>query len=132
MRSFALVPVPAADEMTCDDQCARRQIELAGRVYRNKRGHLAVLELRGDLDVCADQQHLRHMLAEAMVSCLRPRHRMVIVRRYFEGSTLDEVAKELDVSITAVARIEQRALATMSRSENLLEFVNGRRTTKEK
>lgn len=123
--AFALVKMPAPGLYDCPDVSPVEEIELAGRVYKNRRGSLAVLETcAGDLDAIQHQRDLRHLLAQAMVDCLPVRQRMVIVRRYFEGSTLQEVADELRVTIPAVSRIENNALRRLENHDNLREFAH--------
>lgn len=102
------------------------EIELAGRVYRDEAGTLAICDVTtGSMERDQYMRRLRRKLAVVLTHTLPARQRLVIVRRYFEDCTLPEIAKELNVTLASAARLQSKALTRMAASEELREFLNG-------
>ncbi len=131
MQKFGLVRTPMVGSlpmMTGNHEVSEADgIEMAGRVYRNEAGALAILDVRtGSPERDQTLRTLRRKLAIALIHSLPAKQRFVIVRRYFEDCTLDDIAQELHVTLQSVARMQAIALKRLSQSEVLREFVNGR------
>lgn len=60
-----------------------------------------------------ETDHDRETLLSALLAALRPTERFVIIRRYWDGATQLEVARDLQRSPTRVSQREQDALAKM-------------------
>jgi RNA polymerase sigma-70 factor (ECF subfamily) len=67
----------------------------------------------------------------ALLDRLAPRHRLVFVLRHLESMTLDEVAAHMDLSLSTVKRLLERATAKLSRwvesDPGLAGFLDGAR-----
>jgi RNA polymerase sporulation-specific sigma factor len=68
-------------------------------------------------DICDNEEKWMNNIAiyEAMIQ-LKPRERLVLNRRFFDGRTQMEVAEEIGISQAQVSRIEKNALNTMKKT----------------
>jgi RNA polymerase sporulation-specific sigma factor len=68
-------------------------------------------------DICDNEEKWMNNIAiyEAMIQ-LKPRERLVLNRRFFDGRTQMEVAEEIGISQAQVSRIENNALNTMKKT----------------
>ena len=102
------------------------ETEVAGRVFVDGTGRLLIIDtVSPDAGIDMEAKELRTIMAQAIVQYLPPRQRLVVVERFFEGRTLDEVARELNVSTDEIGRLQARAILRLRQSPELQALMRG-------
>ena len=92
----------------------RIEATIAGRIFVDDTGKLYITETCSpDASLDMELREMRKILSKAIVSHLPPRQRLVVVGRFLEGRSLDDVARELDVSVEEIGRLQSRAMAKL-------------------
>ena len=72
-----------------------------------------LVDLGGELTDMESREALRRFYA--LLDRLAPRHRLVFALRHLESMTLEEVAAHLELSLSTVKRLQERATSKLSR-----------------
>jgi len=72
-----------------------------------------LVDLGGELTDMESRQALRRFYA--LLDRLSPRHRLVFALRHLESMTLEEVAAHMEISLSTVKRLQERATSKLSR-----------------
>jgi len=119
VRKMAPLPKRAAEEVRAHERCAPTAAPspLDRAFMRISASLTSASPLHGRY---GDQSPESILLRQESIVCvlralerLPERHRVLIRRRYFEGCTLDEVARELGVSKSWASRLHGQALAKL-------------------
>ena len=103
-----------ADTLTEAFDAAAPPASIYESIYENGENEIRLLDtMAGDE---SEEKIINKVMAENILTSLKPRERQVIVLRYYKGKTQSEIAKIIGVSQVQVSRIEKRILENLRKS----------------
>lgn len=103
-----------ADTLTEAFDAAAPPASIYDSIYENGENEIRLLDtMAGDE---SEEKIINKVMAENILTSLKPRERQVIVLRYYKGKTQSEIAKIIGVSQVQVSRIEKRILENLRKS----------------
>ncbi|MGN1349872.1 MAG: RNA polymerase sporulation sigma factor SigG [Anaerovoracaceae bacterium] len=107
----ALLEVPREDVVLALDSI-QDTVSLYDPVFRDNEDPVFLMDQIRDREHTEERWTSGIAICEAMVH-LKPRERMIVDRRFFDGRTQTEVAGEIGISQAQVSRLEKSALSSM-------------------
>lgn len=103
-----------ADTLTEAFDAAAPPASIYDSIYENGENEIRLLDtMAGDE---SEEKIINKVMAENILTSLKPRERQVIVLRYYKGKTQSEIARIIGVSQVQVSRIEKRILENLRKS----------------
>lgn len=103
-----------ADTLTEAFDAAAPPASIYESIYENGENEIRLLDtMAGDE---SEEKIINKVMAENILTSLKPRERQVIVLRYYKGKTQSEIARIIGVSQVQVSRIEKRILENLRKS----------------
>lgn len=100
-----------ADTLTEAFDAAAPPASIYDSIYENGENEIRLLDtMAGDE---SEEKIINKVMAENILTSLKPRERQVIVLRYYKGKTQSEIARIIGVSQVQVSRIEKRILENL-------------------
>ena len=103
-----------ADTLTEAFDAAAPPASIYESIYENGENEIRLLDtMAGDE---SEEKIINKVMAENILTSLKPIERQVIVLRYYKGKTQSEIARIIGVSQVQVSRIEKRILENLRKS----------------
>ena len=103
-----------ADTLTEAFDAAAPPASIYDSIYENGENEIRLLDtMAGDE---SEEKIINKVMAENILTSLKPSERQVIVLRYYKGKTQSEIARIIGVSQVQVSRIEKRILENLRKS----------------
>lgn len=103
-----------ADTLTEAFDAAAPPASIYDSIYENGENEIRLLDTMGGDE--SEEKIINKVMAENILTSLKPRERQVIVLRYYKGKTQSEIARIIGVSQVQVSRIEKRILENLRKS----------------
>ena len=103
-----------ADTLTEAFDAAAPPASIYESIYENGENEIRLLDTMAGEE--SEEKIINRVMAENILTSLKPRERQVIVLRYYKGKTQSEIAKIIGVSQVQVSRIEKRILENLRKS----------------
>lgn len=103
-----------ADTLTEAFDAAAPPASIYESIYENGENEIRLLDTMAGEE--SEEKIINKVMAENILTSLKPRERQVIVLRYYKGKTQSEIARIIGVSQVQVSRIEKRILENLRKS----------------